>query len=427
MDAEKKRIVSLLGEKASTLEVAVAQLYMAHQSGGPWTYTGKWGIVSMTISRSGSGAQMVLQLYNYDTLALEYQEELYEGMQYHQLSPEFHSFEGSTALVGLSFSDASSASSFASRVSGMIPKKMTLVPIQRTEEPKKKGFFSRMKSIFKKDDNHVGEIGLPTNVQRVAHIGYDPDNGFQVENLPPEWRSMFKQAGVKKKDLRNPETAAQIYQTIQQATGGPPGGPPPPPGGAAPRPVGRAPPPGRGPPSRAPPPARRAPPMRGRAPPPVPAVRAAPPPVAPVYGSPAAPPVPVGAGPPAAPPVAPLAPPVPVGAGPPAAPPVAPAAPPVAPGAPPVPAAAKAPPPVRAAPPAAAPDVRGGLLSAIQNFSGGLRKVTEEEKKADLPDLQDMDASATSGLLANLKMAMASRRGVVADEESDEEEDDWSD
>ena len=46
-------------------------------------------------------------------------------------------------------------------------------------------------------------IGAPTNFQHLAHVGWDEQQGFQVQNLPAEWKNLFKSAGVTKKDLKN--------------------------------------------------------------------------------------------------------------------------------------------------------------------------------------------------------------------------------
>ena len=138
--------------------------------------------------------------------------------------------------------------------------------------------------MFKKEEKKI-EVGLPTDVKHVQHIGYDPEQGFQVENIPAEWKEFFKQAGVKKKDLQNPEAAAQIYQIMNNMGRPPTDGPPAPP--MAP-PVSMAP---SGMPLRGPP--RGAPPV--------------PPPMAP----PVAPPIPDAPSVPAAPPV-PVAPDIPM-------------------------------------------------------------------------------------------------------------------
>eukprot|EP00003_Mantamonas_plastica_P022093 TRINITY_DN369_c0_g3_i3.p1 TRINITY_DN369_c0_g3~~TRINITY_DN369_c0_g3_i3.p1 ORF type:complete len:307 (+),score=84.82 TRINITY_DN369_c0_g3_i3:1114-2034(+) len=145
----------------------------------------------------------------------------------------------------------------------------------------------------------VQVISLPTNFKHEGHIGWDAENGFELRNIPPEWKRIFKQAGVKKSDLKNEETAAFIMDFMNEhggdleqmnAESGLGGGgskpPPPPPqrsGGSAPPPPPRRggggrsappPPPQRGGSSGAPPPPP--PPQRGgggSAPPPPPPQR----------------------------------------------------------------------------------------------------------------------------------------------------------
>jgi hypothetical protein len=33
--------------------------------------------------------------------------------------------------------------------------------------------------------------------------GWDHTNGFEIRNIPPEWRKLFQAAGVTKSELRN--------------------------------------------------------------------------------------------------------------------------------------------------------------------------------------------------------------------------------
>jgi Wiskott-Aldrich syndrome protein len=153
---------------------------------------------------------------------------------------------------------------------------MQTTPIQRTLTPikpdpnankkqasKKKGKFS----IFtkkKKPEKTEMVIGGPTDFKHESHIGWDLENGFDIRNIPPEWRKLFQAAGVKKSELADPETRKLIVSTIGQSmamSGNDPsgpigGGPPPPPPPA----IGGGPPPppppsvGGGPPPPGPPP-----------------------------------------------------------------------------------------------------------------------------------------------------------------------------
>lgn len=137
---------------------------------------------------------------------------------------------------------------------------------------------------------HFVTIGVPQNVQKVVSLSYDPEHGFNFEHVPDSWKAIFRDAGIKKKDLQDKDTAARIYGVIQSSAsrfsvaGPPPNGnenvpdapsfdipdapsfdipdAPPPPDAPSDIPAPDAPPPsflGRGPPSRGPPRASAAP------------------------------------------------------------------------------------------------------------------------------------------------------------------------
>merc|ERR1711934_135386 len=119
-------------------------------------------------------------------------------------------------------------------------------------------FFGRKKS----DKPAQMVIGGPTSFKHESHIGWDLENGFDIRNIPPEWRKLFQAAGVKKSDLQDADTRKLIVSTINASGAAPPlpGGPPgPPPGPAAPAP-----------PPPPPPPSAPAPPTMGGPPPPGP-------------------------------------------------------------------------------------------------------------------------------------------------------------
>jgi len=90
-------------------------------------------------------------------------------------------------------------------------------------------------------------VGKPTDFKQVSHIGWSNDGGFDIQNIPPEWKQIFQKAGIKKKDLEsNPELAREVFTVMntaqdeakehgtqisltQEVVTAPP--PPPPPGG----------------------------------------------------------------------------------------------------------------------------------------------------------------------------------------------------
>jgi hypothetical protein len=122
----------------------------------------------------------------------------------------------------------------------VIPIKNPLINREETKAaPKKSGF-----SLFGKKEKPKSVIGAPTNVKHEGHIGWDPEHGFDIKNIPPEWKKLFQNAGIKKNDLKDVEFAKTVVTTVAEALTAPPPPPPPPPSGKAPPPPpsGKAPP-----------------------------------------------------------------------------------------------------------------------------------------------------------------------------------------
>jgi Wiskott-Aldrich syndrome protein len=147
---------------------------------------------------------------------------------------------------------------------------MSKKDIKKMEAKRKKEEKQREKEQKKKDkkggQSRAMVIEGPTNVTHVSHIGWDSKNGFQIQNIPAEWRKLFQAAGVRKSELHNPETVAFLMNTVSaiQSQQEPPTMNRPPPG---PPTMNRAPP---GPPAmnRPPPSLAPPPPLPGGPPPP---------------------------------------------------------------------------------------------------------------------------------------------------------------
>ncbi len=59
-------------------------------------------------------------------------------------------------------------------------------------------------------------ISAPESFEHRSHVGWDQQSGFDVENLPPEWKVLFKNAGLKRKDLKDAETAKFVMGHIAE-------------------------------------------------------------------------------------------------------------------------------------------------------------------------------------------------------------------
>eukprot|EP01122_Echinamoeba_exundans_P007723 TRINITY_DN2434_c0_g2_i1.p2 TRINITY_DN2434_c0_g2~~TRINITY_DN2434_c0_g2_i1.p2 ORF type:complete len:456 (-),score=139.78 TRINITY_DN2434_c0_g2_i1:59-1426(-) len=428
---EVEALKSAVGSNFQFKAHTVAKLYMS-DSQSSWGYT---GIVGPTVILADEAKKTYfLRIFDLSTAEVLWEQEMYQGFQYAQAAPFFHTFETDDFVAGLSFADETEAKEFFSKVlyckntpvkaagaataaparpaGGPPPARPadpapapprpsepapapprpasqapaaapapTPAPAQparspspapapapaatssssaAAKQPKKKGFFSKFKeALFGEEEQPEIVLSGPRGFRHESHIGWDPNQGFEIRNIPPQWKALFQAAGVKKSELRDAETAKFMMNVIQDAmTSGGDGAPPPPPppggasssGGADSAPAGGPPPP--------PPP----PPGPGSAAPPRP-----PPTAAPKTAAPAAP------------------------------------------------------------PPPAVDEERGGLLAQIRTGTS-LRKVDTENPKAGMPDLNNLDEKQTRTLADTLAMAMAARRTDMNQEDATEEaEDEWSD
>ncbi|XP_059360759.1 actin nucleation-promoting factor WASL-like isoform X3 [Carassius carassius] len=287
----------------------------------------------------------------------------------------------------------------------------------------------------KKKKISKSEIGTPSNFRHVGHVGWDPNTGFDLNNLDPELKILFDMCGISEAQLKDKETSKDIYEFIEQR-----GGveavknelrrqaPPPPPSRGGPPPPSR----GRGAPP--PPPPSRVP---TSAPPP-------PPPSRPGFGAP--PPPPPSRGPGTAPPPPP--PPQPASLSPPAPPPPPPSS---------VGGAPPPPPPPPPGPPPPAPllsdgdsgEVQGGKSALLSQIRDGaqLKKVDQNNKPPvsdggrnslldqirqgiQLKNVQETTDSATptsapsSGIVGALMEVMQKRSKAIHSSDDDDDDDD---
>ncbi|KAN0050913.1 hypothetical protein ACTA71_004214 [Dictyostelium dimigraforme] len=393
-EQEKSQVAFIAGSSSDIHSTTVARLYEGRQ--GRWEFMAV-GIVSVVSNRVDKTNYIkVFDLKaNYRII---FEQEIYDSFEFQKQRDFFFVFEGDSCVYGLSFADVTEAAEFYGQLlnckQGNLGKTAAInpnasstkitasTPAPKVEKKKeKKGGF--MAKFFSSEEKEF-EISAPTNFKHESHIGWDPENGFDIKNIPPDWRKLFQSAGIKKSELKNAETAQFIVNIIgEQMVNS---------GGAAPPPPTQ---PGR---SAPPAPPTSAQPNRSAPPPPPSIGKSAPPPPPPSHKTPAAPPT--GGAPPPPPP------PPPASSGPPPPPPPAAGAPPSSGG-------------------AAAGGGRGDLLASIRSGTS-LKSV---DKSNPLPDIQGLGNEGSRSLADTLAAAMANRRGGMRedDEEDDDDDDEWSD
>jgi hypothetical protein len=190
-----------------------------------------------------------------------FEQEIYFGFRYQELASFFHSFEVEDCACGLSFAEEAEGKRFAVQVQSfckqveaiakmnqvtassapplvVAPKASNKSPPassttrrasvkEEKKEKKKGGFLSKLFGGDNKSYEDEFVLSAPTGFRHESHIGWDPTNGFDIRNIPPEWKALFKAAGVKKSELQDAETAQFVMNTVadtllQQQTAPPP-------------------------------------------------------------------------------------------------------------------------------------------------------------------------------------------------------------
>jgi len=61
-------------------------------------------------------------------------------------------------------------------------------------------------------------FSAPQDVQHKGHVGLTPAGGFEIRDIPQEWKQLFRVLNIKKKDLENnAEMAQEVMSIMQQA------------------------------------------------------------------------------------------------------------------------------------------------------------------------------------------------------------------
>lgn len=234
---------NLVGSRAQSLATTVVQVY--HSEGPGHSY--RWnkrscGVVCFV--KDNLKRSYFIRVYDIDHNLLVFEQEIYNQFKYKAPRPYFHTFEGDDAQIGLNFADEKEAEVFQITVEGKLherkhrrerrqsSKKQLLQVnpsngsrpangIERTptssggQTLKKDTVAKRIeKKKLKKED-----IGMPTNFQHISHVGWDPNHGFDLENVDPNLKKFFQKAGVDEKALQDKDTRDFIYDFIDKHGG----------------------------------------------------------------------------------------------------------------------------------------------------------------------------------------------------------------
>ncbi|KAF9421652.1 hypothetical protein BGZ94_008775 [Podila epigama] len=163
--ATVKRFLSSPNTRIIT--ATVARLYITYPDPHLWTYSGIMGAVALIQTSQTFYLRIV------DLLASD-----------------------ATYIAGFSFADEHEADVFYGKVSGrtgLRPFKPVPSANALARSGKTGGAQGRSKIPMHNGKLDKSRIGLPSDFRHIGHIGWDPDVGFDAQNIDPSWRALFEQ------------------------------------------------------------------------------------------------------------------------------------------------------------------------------------------------------------------------------------------
>uniref|UniRef100_A0A087YFZ4 Actin nucleation-promoting factor WASL n=1 Tax=Poecilia formosa TaxID=48698 RepID=A0A087YFZ4_POEFO len=248
---ENDCLFGYLGRKCATLCSAVVQVYRAERSCS-WVKR-CCGVACLV--KDNPQRSYFIRVFDIKEGKSMFEQELYHSFSISCPRPYFITFAGDSCQVGLNFASEEEAKRFRVTVSDLLNRRqrksekrgdlrngpalpMATVDIKNPEisnirvqnshshhQPyhlnnmlSHSGLVRRDKKSKKKKLTKA-DIGTPSNFQHIGHVGWDPNTGFDLNNLDPELKNLFDMCGISEAQLKDRETSKVIYDFIEKKGG----------------------------------------------------------------------------------------------------------------------------------------------------------------------------------------------------------------
>lgn len=235
----RKKILAILGHSKQILCMGEVRIYTTNNetdynqentipTGNEWLYSNLEGILCYILDTSNKSRY--LRLFEPVTFQILFHAKIYQNFSnfYYTLDNKFHCFEYSNIFIGLYFFDESQANNFS-----LTTKKLNDQIVQimldsenkeiETRKGKKEKFHENiinLKKKLKSEDKYsheycedVMEIHKPIFYDLLNFMSYDREKKeFNVGNVPKEFRNLFKNIGIKKKQLKKADTTLNFFK-----------------------------------------------------------------------------------------------------------------------------------------------------------------------------------------------------------------------
>uniref|UniRef100_A0A1A8L3J3 Wiskott-Aldrich syndrome-like a n=1 Tax=Nothobranchius pienaari TaxID=704102 RepID=A0A1A8L3J3_9TELE len=242
---ENECLFGYLGRKCATLSSAVVQVYAAERSYN-WV---KRGCGVACLVKDNPQRSYFIRVFDIKEGKTMFEQELYHSFIISSSRPYFISFAGDICQIGLNFASEEEAKRFRVAIHDLLnrrqrktgpPLPMATVDIKNPEinnvrhhsshshqQPYHLNNMLSHSSLIRKDKKTKGkkkkltkaDIGTPSNFQHIGHVGWDPNTGFDLNNLDPELKHLFDMCGISEAQLKDRETSKVIYDFIEKKGG----------------------------------------------------------------------------------------------------------------------------------------------------------------------------------------------------------------
>ncbi|XP_025785102.1 neural Wiskott-Aldrich syndrome protein [Puma concolor] len=232
---ENESLFTFLGKKCVTMSSAVVQLYAADRN---CMWSKKCSGVACLV-KDNPQRSYFLRIFDIKDGKLLWEQELYNNFVYNSPRGYFHTFAGDGHVVlgqelsGVPFSQNMWRFQIKAKKRRDPPNgpnlPMATVDIKNPEITTNRFYGPQVNNISHTKEKKKGktkkkrltkaDIGTPSNFQHIGHVGWDPNTGFDLNNLDPELKNLFDMCGISEAQLKDRETSKVIYDFIEK-TGG---------------------------------------------------------------------------------------------------------------------------------------------------------------------------------------------------------------
>lgn len=236
----RKKILTILGSDKQLISMAQVRLYTSTnetelseeniiQNNDEWLYSNLEGNLCYVLDFSKK--TRYLRLFENSTFQLLFHMEIYQNFSnfYTQIDPLFHCFEVNNIYIGLQFSELNSANNFQLMIKKLNDQIVQMMlesgsmKVKELRKEKKKKFLENCE-ILKKNFCAEGKYGKeycedcmdickPIFYELLNFMSYNRETReFEVGTVPREFRSLFKNMGIKKHMLKKADTTLNFFK-----------------------------------------------------------------------------------------------------------------------------------------------------------------------------------------------------------------------